>query len=201
MSETGVPNAAKYGQIVQAAVTEFQENGFAAASMDRVSARAGVSKRTVYKYFESKERLFQSIVQKLWSHFTEGIDVTYDRGRPVREQLAALAWAEGRLLMSPEVMGLARLVISELMQRPELAGEMRDQLEMKAAFVTFMREAAADGALAIEDPADATEEFLALIKAKAFWPVIFGDPIVGENDMTRIVDSSVEMMMCRYASG
>ena len=44
----------KREQIYQAAVDEFLERGFREASMDQISARAGASKRTVYKHFESK---------------------------------------------------------------------------------------------------------------------------------------------------
>ena len=47
----------KKKQIVQAAIAEFQEKGYAGASMDRISERAQVSKRTVYNHFESKDVL------------------------------------------------------------------------------------------------------------------------------------------------
>jgi TetR/AcrR family transcriptional regulator of autoinduction and epiphytic fitness len=43
----------KRGQILDAAVAEFQERGFAGASMDRIAERANVSKRTVYNHFDS----------------------------------------------------------------------------------------------------------------------------------------------------
>ena len=46
----------KRSQILKAAELEFQEHGFQTTSMDRISARAGASKRTVYKHFESKEK-------------------------------------------------------------------------------------------------------------------------------------------------
>ncbi len=51
----------KKKQIVEAAIAEFQEKGYAGASMDRISERAQVSKRTVYNHFESKDVLFKEI--------------------------------------------------------------------------------------------------------------------------------------------
>jgi TetR/AcrR family transcriptional regulator of autoinduction and epiphytic fitness len=53
----------KRAQIIDAAVAEFQELGFAGASMDRIAARAQVSKRTVYRHFDGKEALFRAILE------------------------------------------------------------------------------------------------------------------------------------------
>ena len=47
---------------MQAAIDEFRGNGFEATSMDRIAATAGVSKRTVYNHFPSKEALFAEIL-------------------------------------------------------------------------------------------------------------------------------------------
>lgn len=44
---------------------EFLANGYAATSMDRVAATAGVSKATVYSHFQDKAGLFAAIVQQL----------------------------------------------------------------------------------------------------------------------------------------
>ena len=44
---------------------EFLANGYAATSMDRVAAAAGVSKATVYSHFQDKDGLFAALVQQL----------------------------------------------------------------------------------------------------------------------------------------
>ena len=44
--------------ILQAAAVQFRAHGFEASSMDKIAAIAGVSKRTVYNYFPSKDELF-----------------------------------------------------------------------------------------------------------------------------------------------
>ncbi|MEM7522459.1 MAG: TetR/AcrR family transcriptional regulator [Pseudomonadota bacterium] len=198
MSEIAAESETKREQIIQAATAEFQENGFAAASMDRISARASVSKRTVYRYFESKEALFQTLITEHWSKFAESLSVTYEPGRDIREQLAALGRAEGRLLTSPDVMATTRMVMSELLRSPGLAGQSQEKIDFKASFETMLSEATADGRLDVADPQAAAKEFLALLKARAFWPVIFGEPVVSEEEMEQIVDSSVEMMISRY---
>lgn len=188
----------KREQIYHAAVVEFQERGFHDASMDRISENAGASKRTVYKYFESKEKLFQEMMRRHWDRFTESLSVTYAKDKDIRDQLTALGHAEGHLLTDPEVMAMTRLVMSEVLRSPELVGENQEKTDFKAAFETMLRDADADGALDIEDPRLAAEEFIALIKGKAFWPVVFGASVVTMDEMDKIVESSVEMIMSRY---
>ena len=200
MSEPLNPTVSKKDQIIDAAVAEFQENGFAAANMDRVSARACVSKRTVYKYFESKEKLFQAIVVQLWERVSADMNVRYQKGMDVRSQLTLLAKAKGRVLTDPTVMATSRLVISEVLRSPELAGETQGKMELKSIFVDMLRDATKDGQLTVDNPEDAADEFLGLLKAKAFWPIVFGAPVVSEAEMAQIIDSTVEMMMCRYAA-
>ncbi|WP_372574147.1 TetR/AcrR family transcriptional regulator [Ruegeria jejuensis] len=193
-------NALKHAQIIDAAVAEFQEKGFAAASMDRITARAKVSKRTVYKYFESKEKLFESIVRIFYEKFANALCMAYDPDRDIRAQLTDLAWAEGHLLTSPEVMAIARLVISENLRNPQLAASVQGKIDSKRVFTEMLRDATQDGQLNVEDPDEAAEQFLALLKATAFWPVILGGDILSEAQMANVVESAVDMMMSRYGT-
>ncbi|OYV74472.1 MAG: hypothetical protein B7Z72_00065, partial [Gemmatimonadetes bacterium 21-71-4] len=49
-------------QILDAAFATFAEHGLAAARLDDIAKRAGVSKGTIYLYFQSKEELFRAVV-------------------------------------------------------------------------------------------------------------------------------------------
>ncbi|NOD95680.1 TetR family transcriptional regulator [Ruegeria sp. HKCCD6228] len=198
MNECSAQNASKSAQIIEAAVAEFQEKGFAAASMDRISARAEVSKRTLYKYFESKENLFRSIVVELSSRFAEVLEIRYEKGRDTRTQLTELAWAEGRILMRPDVIAMARMVISETLRNPTLAAEAQGKLDKTATFIAMLKDAAEDGQLRIDDPERAGREFIGLIKARAFWPLLFTGGVLSEAEMTETIESSVQMVMSRY---
>jgi AcrR family transcriptional regulator len=55
---------ARPAEIVSAALEVFAERGFAAARLDEVAARAGISKGTLYLYFPSKEDLFKAVVRE-----------------------------------------------------------------------------------------------------------------------------------------
>lgn len=191
--------AGKRGQIIEAAVAEFRDLGFVCASMDRVAMRAEVSKRTVYNHFESKDALFRAILDIMADQFNAAFSITYVSGEPIESQLRELGHAEGRLLKSPDFMKLARLVMVETMRDPDLAAEMNCRLERVAVFQEFIRDAADDGALAVDDTGRAADQFLGLIKSQAFWPAIFSGETVSAAEMETIVETSVEMFLKVYA--
>jgi len=55
---------ARPAEILEAALAVFAERGFAATRMDDIARRAGVTKGTIYLYFESKEAVFRSLVEE-----------------------------------------------------------------------------------------------------------------------------------------
>lgn len=189
----------KRRQIIDAAVAEFRERGFAGASMDRVSARANVSKRTVYNHFCSKEALFQAIVDIMAERAGQELDIAYRPGVPIRKQMVDLGWAEGRLLTDPDFMKYARMVVGETMRDPDLSAAFAESMARLSVFEEVIAAAAADGALDVPDTARAATQFLGLIKAEAFWPVVFSGEVVGRVEMERIIQTSVEMFLGQYA--
>ncbi|HEY7971303.1 MAG TPA: helix-turn-helix domain-containing protein, partial [Xanthobacteraceae bacterium] len=56
-------DGAKRRQILDGAMAVFLEKGFDAASMGEIARAAGVSKGTLYVYFDDKQALFDAIVQ------------------------------------------------------------------------------------------------------------------------------------------
>lgn len=189
----------KRAQIIDAAVAEFREKGFAGASMDRISARADVSKRTVYNHFASKDALFRAILEIMGERANRAFDVAYVPGEPIRAQLIRLGWAEGDLLTDPDFMKLARMVVGETMRDQDLAAAMNHKMARISVFREVLEAAHADGTLRIEDIDRATEQFLGLIKAQAFWPVVFSGELVTRSDMTKIIETTVDMFLAVYA--
>lgn len=189
----------KRKQIVEAAIAEFQENGYAGTSMDRISERAQVSKRTVYNHFESKDILFKAIHQSLADQINSALEIKYDPQKPIREALTELGWAEGELMTSPCFMSLARMVLSEAIREPDLAADMNARMTKLSVFADFMERATAEGRLTVDDPAVAAEQFLGLIKSRAFFPNIYAARVPSREEVDRIVDESVDLFLARYA--
>ncbi|EAP83113.1 transcriptional regulator tetR family protein [Sulfitobacter sp. EE-36] len=190
----------KRDSILQGAFDEFCENGFLAASMDRISKRAGASKRTVYRYFESKEVLFQTLMLRQWRVIADNLKVSYQPGMDIREQLIEMGRAQARLYTSPEVMNANKMLMTEILRDPELVREIQNEVDYTASFEQLFKEAAADGVLTISNPRQAAEEFISLLKGKAFWPFMLGAPLVSPDEMDAMIDQSVDMMMNQYGT-
>ncbi|MEQ8654915.1 MAG: TetR/AcrR family transcriptional regulator [Kiloniellales bacterium] len=190
--------ADKHAQILDGAVQAFQEDGFAGTSMDRVAQRAGVSKRTIYNHFESKEVLFRAILDVMVEKVRQAVSLTYDPARPVDQQLLELGWTEGRLFVDPDFMRMARMVIGETMRDPVLAEEMNKRMEYKAVFNAFMEAANKHGALVAPDPALAADQFIGLLKTRGFWPVVFSGQPVTPAQMGEIVQDAVKIFLNTY---
>lgn len=53
--------------MLDAAVDEFAEHGFAGARIERISQRAGTVDRMLYYYYGNKERLYQAVLGKIYA--------------------------------------------------------------------------------------------------------------------------------------
>src|SRR5881394_2807946 len=51
-------------EIISAALDVFTDRGFAATKLEDIARRAGVTKGTIYLYFDSKEALFKALVRQ-----------------------------------------------------------------------------------------------------------------------------------------
>lgn len=75
-------------QILDAALAEFYRNGFHASGVDQLSSRAGVTKRTLYRHFPSKECLIDAVLQQRDEQFMEALQ-TFVEARAMAERPAA----------------------------------------------------------------------------------------------------------------
>ena len=89
---------AKRRQIIAGARALFLAQGFDAASMDAIARKAGVSKGTLYVYFESKEQLFEAIVEDERGAQAEQIFALDADNRNVAAVLTNLGTAYARFL-------------------------------------------------------------------------------------------------------
>ncbi|RJF80841.1 TetR/AcrR family transcriptional regulator [Oleomonas cavernae] len=67
--------------MIEAALAEFAEKGYAATRLEEVARRIGVSKGTIYVYFASKEELFKAMVRTTLVPLFEGSS-SWWRNRP-----------------------------------------------------------------------------------------------------------------------
>lgn len=190
----------KRAAILAAAVAEFRESGYEATSMDRIAASAGVSKRTVYNHFDSKEELFAQILKQMWAKGAEGVDLAYRSDRPLRDQLLELVGQKMQLLHDADFIDLARIAIAAGVHSPERAREMLERLgDREEGLTTWVRAAAADGRLRTDDPVFASMQLQGLVKGFAFWPQLsMGQPPLTEAAQARVAEAAVDMFLAYY---
>ncbi|MDT9000682.1 TetR/AcrR family transcriptional regulator [Paucibacter sp. APW11] len=188
--------------IVRAAVEEFRSQGFARTSMDGVAAAAGVSKRTVYNHFPSKEELFAEILGQLWQRAKALAEQPYRPEQPLREQLHALLAAKLKLLTDPGFIDLARVGIAEMLHTPERARQMVERMaEKEQGLAGWIAAAQQHGRLKVADADFASQQLQGLLKSAAFWPQLtMGQPALTAAQQRRLLDETVEMFLSRYAS-
>ena len=142
-------------EICAAALDVFSEKGFAAARLDEIARRAGVSKGTLYLYFKDKEDLFRAVVRDAIAPNVEAITstiATLDAPFPavVRAFLAGFAEREARLPIG----AVAKMVVGESRNFPELARVWHDEVASKAigALAAFIEGAQKRGDVRSGDP-------------------------------------------------
>ncbi|MGO4261538.1 TetR/AcrR family transcriptional regulator [Lysobacter sp. TAB13] len=192
----------KRAAILEAAVTEFRQAGYDATSMDRVAASAGVSKRTVYNHFPSKDALFAQILQQLLERAVASPELAYRPDRPLRPQLLELVQQKLQLLHDEDFIELVRVAIAAIIPSPERAQEMFARMGDKEEGLTvWIRAAAADGRLKTEDPRFASMLLQGMIKGFAFWPQItMGQPVLTPAQRDQVANTATDMFLAHFAA-
>jgi TetR/AcrR family transcriptional regulator of autoinduction and epiphytic fitness len=190
----------KRAAVIGAAIEEFLAAGFDATSMDRIAARASVSKRTVYNHFPSKEALFAAILRQLWDSSGGAEAPAYSTFQPLREQLLQLLLKKLSLLNDEAFLSLARVAIAAGIHSPERAHDMVARMgEREEDLTMWIRAAAADGRLKTSDPRFASQQLQGLVKAFAFWPqVTMGQPPLSKDEQRQVAESAADMFLARY---
>jgi TetR/AcrR family transcriptional regulator of autoinduction and epiphytic fitness len=189
----------KRKDILDAAIQEFREQGFPAARVNRIAELAEVSKRTLYKHFESKEVLFQAITDILLDEIAAAPRLRYHPEAPLRAQLIAAVEDYIAHLTGEHYMGLNRLVLSELLRDQELARAFFDKAALQDGPISgLIAEAMQAGALRQGEPGFAAGQLLSMVKHFLVWPQFLLGTQAGENAGSVIADC-VDMFLAHYS--
>ena len=139
---------ARPGEIIEAAIEVFAEKGFAAARMEEVAKRAGVSKATVFVYFPTKEDLFRGAARAILDVSIERLqEVTAPPDIPIELFISALLQQAATVISEGRLPALLRLLMTEATTFPDLAQVWYDEVLSKvmALIVTAIERAQARG--------------------------------------------------------
>jgi AcrR family transcriptional regulator len=143
------------GEIIAAALAVFAERGFAAARLEDIAARAGVSKAALYLYFPTKQDLFRAVVTEAVAPNLAPIQAaeeSYDG--PLEALVRFLLPTLARTAAAPDISAVIKVVIGESRNFPELARVWHDALVAQAlgAVAGLIAKAQERGEVKVGDP-------------------------------------------------
>ncbi len=170
--------ARKRAVIVGAALEAFLRLGYAEASVNQIAAAAGVSIKTLYRHFESKDELFSAVMQAACGRSgkadspaeeaAEPLPAWYDLPPDAAFPQAGEAYLSHAL--SVEQLALYRGVTRDAHRFPELGRRYQQEVvgRRDAVFGGYLERWAAPRGWTVRDPRRAAQAFAGLLKAGLF---------------------------------
>ena len=192
---------ARLRHILTVASKEFVAHGYAEASVARIARDAGVSKKTIYLRYPSKDELLIAVVTDLTSRAHEAAMAAMHAsdGDP-DHMLTSFGTAVARTWAHPEEVGLYRLVISEAMRFPQLAEIYRGTMSrFRRTLATYLAGQHELGTLNVPDPDAASHQFGMLVYGEIREDALLGDTIT-DDDIAAVVKRSVHVFLNGYAT-
>jgi len=117
-------------EILEAAFSEFSRNGYAMTTLDQIAERAGVTKGTIYVYFDNKEHLFISMVRELMKATLDIVRDMFERHEGSTADLlkALFSFIYRHVVEDRRRREVVRMLIAEASRFPELADRYHEEI-------------------------------------------------------------------------
>jgi len=117
-------------EIIEAAFAEFSRNGYATTTLDHIAERAGVTKGTIYVYFENKEHLFISMVRELMKATLDTVQDMFERHEGSTAELlrAQFSFIYRHIVEDRRRREMVRMLIAEASRFPALADRYYEEI-------------------------------------------------------------------------
>lgn len=187
----------KAAAILTGALEVFSEQGYAAASMERIAKAAKVSKPTLYKYFQDKEGLFSALVQQLTERNRQRLPLLLAKSvdslppQEVLRQIATMVIDD--FPRDEAILKLMRLIIGESERFPHIARTFVREIE-KPMIEKFAAYFARQPQLQLSDPMVTARVFIgSVVHYLIIQQVLHGSEILPlERD--RMVDGLISLI-------
>ena len=169
--------------------------------MSRIATEAGVSKGTLYNYFDSKSTLFAWFVEDKARRNLDSIFQTVAEQDDPASALTAIALRMLEMILSPNNLALYRMVVAEAQTFPDLATVFWQSGPCRAiAYMTeWVSRQVAAGRLATDDPSFAAEQFLALCQTRvAMQRRLQIISVASDADIDQVVRGAVRVFLAAY---
>lgn len=192
-----MPHEDSHQRLIEAATRAFVDDGYGAVSLDRIARGAGISKKTIYKFFASKAELFVAVVENAMRPIPTGdLRASIDDEDP-RIALRRFLTAAATLALSQDGLAFYRMIVREAASFPELLPAFYGVLaDFWNAILTWMEHQQQRGWLAIETPEHgATTIFTLLLGETRSRYLLEMQPAPDEAELARIVDHAMRVFL------
>jgi AcrR family transcriptional regulator len=186
------------GEIVRAALAVFAERGFAAARLDEIAARAGVSKGALYLYFETKEELFRAVVEQAIAPNLQAVRALMaGHPGPIGDLLRLVPERIAAIVETLPVGGVLKMVIGEAGNFPELARVWHERLVAQAlgALTDAVAAAQARGEVRPGDPRTYALQLVSPVLMAVIWRETFAPVGAPAFEIAAVARQHVETML------
>ncbi len=117
-------------EILESAFVEFSRHGYAMTTLDHIAERAGVTKGTIYVYFENKEHLFISMVRELMKATLDTVQDMFERHEGSTADLlrAQFSFIYRHIVEDRRRREVVRMLIAEASRFPALADRYHEEI-------------------------------------------------------------------------
>ena len=153
-------------RILEVAQRAFLDRSYAEVTLDCIARDAGVAKKTLYEHFGDKDGLFAAVLQHLREVWIAGLRDVVTESTDLRVTLQGAARHLLEVGTRPDMIGLHRLLLLEARRFPRLINACYDERGAQvgmAPLSDYLRSAARDGLLQLDDVDLAAEQFLHLV--------------------------------------
>jgi AcrR family transcriptional regulator len=189
---------ARPAEIVEAALDVFAEKGFAAARLDDIALRAGVSKGALYLYFETKEDLFRAVVRGAVTPNIEAIKTVVEAFDGPFAELAPLILTRAAQILATRRLGaVVKMVVGESRNFPDLARIWHDDVVavMLDLMSGFIARAQARGEVAPGDPRLHAFSLAGPMLMAMLYREVFGDAVTDAPDLAALATQHAETVL------
>ena len=189
---------ARAPEILEAALACFADKGFAATRMDDIAAHAGITKGTIYLYFESKEAVFKALARQEVGARLAAMTATVDGFEGATADLLRLVLSTmGGVVRTSDAVILLRLLLAEAGNFPEL-GEFwrREVIDRGLGLLErIVRRGVARGEFRDLPPQHAARLCVAPMLLVALWRTVFGKYDAEPYDYQGLIDSHIDTLL------
>jgi AcrR family transcriptional regulator len=193
-------DTSKRRQILDGARRVFMDLGFDGGSMGEIAKAAGVSKGTLYVYFNDKDALFEAMVDEIGCLHQEAM-VDLDLRDDVAVALRRFGTAYIEMLCRPQGGSAIRTVMAIAERKPEIGRRYYNSFVSGwiSKLTNYLEAQTKAGLLTIDDVDLAAMQFMQCSQASLFLPFVFQvSPAPSPDRIARVVESAIRLFFAAY---